>query len=235
MQDPTLDPHVVSVEKGYELWAPTYDLDPNPLLAAEERILRPLLKATGNQMVLDAACGTGRWLETLVGAGARSAVGVDASSAMLRVAASKRVLQCRLVQGDCLALPFPPQFADLIISSFASGHIRDIESFAQELARVARRGADVWISDVHPEARAKGWRTGFRHSGGDTEIASFFHTVEHIHNAFERQGFELCQCLDVFLGEAEKPIFTRAGKADMFRSACESRALFICHFGLMAL
>jgi ubiquinone/menaquinone biosynthesis C-methylase UbiE len=224
--------HLISAEEGYDLWAPTYDLDPNPLLAAEKRVLGPLLKTTGDKVVLDVACGTGRWLETLIRAGARSAVGVDVSSAMLRVAQSKPALQQRIVRGDCLALPFPSRFADLIISSFVFGHLVDIETFAQELTRVAKHPADVWISDVHPEARAKGWTTGFRHGGENAEIATFSHSVEDIEQAFERQGFELCQRLEVFLEEAEKPIFRRAGKAHVFQSACQHPALLACRFRL---
>ena len=226
------DRDVLPVERGYQLWAPTYDLSPNPLLALEERVLRPRLDAMGNRVVLDAACGTGRWLEYLMGAGAPSPVGVDASSAMLGVARSKPALQRRLVRGDCLALPFRSQFADVIISSFALGHISDIESFAQELSRVAKRPADVWISDVHPEARAKGWTTGFRYYGGQAEIATSWHSVDQVEKAFERHGFELCQCIEAYLGEEEKPIFERAGKTGMFQRACELRAVLICHFSL---
>jgi ubiquinone/menaquinone biosynthesis C-methylase UbiE len=221
---------VVSVEKGYDLWARTYDLEPNPLVAAEERVLRPRLRGMAGRVVLDVACGTGRWLEKLLNAGARSGTGVDASSGMLCVAKSKPALRGRVVRGDCLRLPFPSQFADLIVSSLALGHISDIETFAQELARVAKCRADVWISEVHPEARATGWTTGFRYEKGKATIPTFSHSVEHVEKSFQRQGFELCQCLEARLEETEKPLFAQAGKAHLFRSACESRALLICHF-----
>ncbi|PYV20619.1 MAG: hypothetical protein DMG27_22585 [Acidobacteria bacterium] len=92
-------------EEGYELWAPAYDRDPNHLLALEERTLKPLLPDLAGQQVLDLGCGTGRWLELLLDLGARRAVGVDRSRAMLRVAATKPRLRGRLVEAvDILSI-----------------------------------------------------------------------------------------------------------------------------------
>jgi malonyl-CoA O-methyltransferase len=77
------EPRVLSVDKGYELWAPTYDQDLNPLLALEERVLTPLLPSLQGKVVLDLGCGTGRWLKRLLESGASEGAGLDASSAML--------------------------------------------------------------------------------------------------------------------------------------------------------
>ena len=56
----------VSVQEGYERWAPTYDHDPNPLLALEERQLKLMIPPLKGKRVLDLACGTGRWLAWLM-------------------------------------------------------------------------------------------------------------------------------------------------------------------------
>jgi ubiquinone/menaquinone biosynthesis C-methylase UbiE len=221
---------VVAVAKGYKLWAQTYDTDPNPLLSAEERVLTPLLGKVVNKVVLDAACGTGRWLEKLLSAGAKSGSGVDISDAMLAKAQSKTGLKGHLVRGDCITLPFRSRFADLIISSFALGHIKNLGTFAHELARVAAPGADLWVSDLHPEARARGWATGFRKNGRNTEIYASCHSIEQVHDSFSGCGFDILQHYDVRLGEPERPIFERAGKADLFHAACHMPAVSICHF-----
>lgn len=221
---------LVSVEKGYDLWAPTYDLNPNPLLAAEERVLKPLLKGVSDKIVLDVGCGTGRWLEKLLGAGARSGIGVDLSCTMLSIAQSKPAVRGFLVRGNCLALPFPSLFADLIVSSFVLGHISGIETFAQELARVAKCRADLWVTDVHPEARAKGWTTGFRHQHGSAEIATYLHPPQHICDSFQKRHFVVSEFREVRIDEAEKPIFERAGKSHQFHLICEVPAICIWRF-----
>jgi ubiquinone/menaquinone biosynthesis C-methylase UbiE len=218
------------VRQGYALWAETYDADPNPLLRVEERVLRTVLTSVVNKVVLDVACGTGRWLEKARSSGARAVAGIDLSAGMLQVARLKPSLQHRLVKGDCLALPFATAIADVVICSFVLGHLGNLEVFAQEIARVAKRPSDVYVTEMHPEARARGWRTGFRHRGGNAEIATFSHSVEQIHQVFRCQGFELSQCLEPCVGDAEKLIFAQAGKAHLFPSAREMPAVLVCHF-----
>ena len=68
------DSSVVPMAEGYQRWALTYDDDPNPLLAREERHLLPLLAALHGKRILDLACGTGRWLEKLTGLGAGAGI-----------------------------------------------------------------------------------------------------------------------------------------------------------------
>src|SRR5579863_3159981 len=100
--DLSVAPVCVSVEEGYERWAETYDDAPNPLLHLEERKLTALLPDLDGKCALDLACGTGRWLEKLLGMGARLQVGVDFSAAMLRVAGKKSALHGRLARADSL-------------------------------------------------------------------------------------------------------------------------------------
>jgi len=224
---------LVSVQEGYEMWAPTYDHDLNPLLLLEERTLRPLLPDLVSRAVLDVACGTGRWLEKLLAWGARSGAGVDLSYPMLDVARAKPLLQGRLAHGDCLVLPLRSEVADLVICSFALCHIDNLTAFAQEIARVTKRRGELYLSDLHPEGFAKGWRTGFRHKDGSAEIATTPRSIEQVCKTFQSQGFELLQCWEPRLAEPERQVFANAGKSHLFHLACEDAALFICHFRRM--
>jgi ubiquinone/menaquinone biosynthesis C-methylase UbiE len=228
--DPTPGSRVVAVEEGYELWAPTYDSDPNPLLALEERMLGALLPSLTGKDVLDVASGTGRWLERLVRSGARRAVAFDLSPAMLAVANAKPGIRQHLVRAHCMALPFRSGMADLVICSFALSHVPDLGLLARELASVARPGADCYVSDVHPAAYARGWRTGFRHVGRSVEITSIIRSVDQVREAFASQGFESRRLLESSLGEPERPIFVQAGRGHLFDEAARVRAVFICHF-----
>lgn len=219
----------VPVAEGYERWAPTYDRSPNPLLAREERYLMPLVAPLHDKHILDLACGTGRWLQKLSEQGA-VAVGVDCSPAMLRVAGEKDAIAGRLAQADCLGLPFGASVFDLVICSFALSHIADLQAMVRELGRVTKSGAEVLVSDLHPEAYARGWRTGFRDGPNALEIEMLPRTAEEIIRAFYSGGFECLTHVPLCLGEPERPIFAQAGKVDFFAEACQVPAVLVCHF-----
>jgi malonyl-CoA O-methyltransferase len=220
----------MSVEEGYDRWARSYDRDPNPLLALEERQLFPLLPDLNGKAVLDVACGTGRWLERLLNRGPRSGLGVDLSSAMLDAARVKRGLRGRLVRADAVHLPFASASADFTLCSFALAHFADLDPLAREVARLARPQSDLMVTDVHPAGYARGWQTAFRADRATTRIATFLHTVGEVRAAFESAGFELRQLIEAHLGEPERPIFVRAGKGHRFEEACSMPAVLICCF-----
>jgi SAM-dependent methyltransferase len=220
---------VVSVTEGYERWAPTYDGDPNPLLAREERHLLPLVDALRGKRMLDLACGTGRWLEKLMASGTASGVGVDCSAAMLRVARNKCSIATRLAQSACENLPFGNAAFDLLTCSFALGHIQDLQKVAQEMARVARRRADVFISDLHPEAHSRGWRVGFRDGDATAQIEMLPRPSEQTIQIFCGTGFDCVRCDSLWLGEPERAIFVRAERAHAFAEACQVPAILMCH------
>ena len=219
----------VSAAEGYECWAPIYDQVPNPLLAREERHLLPLLTNLREQSVLDVACGTGRWLEKVMEQGCRSAVGIDCSAAMLRVAGSKHALRGRLVRADCQDLPLPCAF-DVAICSFALGHIQDLGSIVRELARVTKPDADIFVSDLHPEAYARGWRVGFREGATAVEIEMQSRAVPEVVHTFCANLFSFQVQETLWLGEPERSLFAKAGKSHLFIEACTLPAVLFCHF-----
>lgn len=220
----------VSSAEGYARWAESYDRTPNPLLAREERYLLPLLGNLRHQRVLDLACGTGRWLEKLIAHGAEFGVGIDSSAAMLRIAGEKDAIRRRLARAECTSLPFESSRFDLVVCSFVLGHIEALGSIARELARVTRPGGRVLISDLHPEAVARGWQVGFRDERGAVRIETFHRTVEETISAFTANEFE-CEVHDsLWLGEPERQFFAMAGKLDSFAEACRVRAVLVCEF-----
>src|SRR5947208_1030355 len=79
-ETPTLSPAA-----AYALWAASYPPHAhNPLMLAEERAMLALLPADlCGRAVLDAGCGSGRYLLHALRCGARRALGVDLSAEML--------------------------------------------------------------------------------------------------------------------------------------------------------
>ena len=225
-----LDTILVSAQEGYKLWAATYDDEPNPLLALEARGLCSMLPDLRGKDALDVGCGTGRWLSILLSRGARSVVGIDCSAAMIVCAATKPSLRNRLVLADGLALPLRALVADVIVCSFAVGHVLDTRGLASELARVARPHADVFVTDMHPEAQARGWRCAFRRENKTVEINSSAHASEDLRRSFEPEGFKLVRSCDLHLGEPERRIFSAAKKDHIFEAACSRPAVLVLHF-----
>ena len=222
----------LGIEEGYERWALTYDRTINPLLALEERHVTPLISTLRGGAVLDLACGTGRWLQKLVERGASLGAGVDFSAAMLRVANTKPGLQGRLTRADCLRLPFRESIFDFAISSFALSHIVHLKAAIFELARLMKTNSDVFVTDLHAEAYARGWRTNFRDRRRIVEIEASPHTAEGIAEAFHAAGFQFLAHTPLHFGEEERPLFERAGKADFFDTARQIPAILFCHFRL---
>jgi malonyl-CoA O-methyltransferase len=216
--------------EGYELWAPTYDREPNPLLALEERALDAMLPPVQGRIVLDAACGTGRWLEKLLHRGARHAVGVDYSAGMLARANQKMGLRGRMVRADVLSLPIQSRVVDVAICSLAAGYLDDLDCFAGEVARVLRYDGRLFLTDAHPEGLKRGWRRSFRLNGDALEIEVQTRPVAEVRAAFERYGFELLQTRECNFGEPERPIFARAGRSHFFEEASSIPALYLCEF-----
>lgn len=225
-------PRWVSPHEGHVLWAASYEETPNALLALEERTLGPLLPDLRGKSVLDLACGTGRWLERLSARGASAGAGLDFCAPMLERAGARPAMGGRLVLGDCLAMPFRPAVADLAICSFAVAYLFDLARFVGELARVLRRGAQLFVSDFHPSAHARGWHRTFRSGGSVIGITSSRYSIEEACRAFVDQGFELQQLLEPGFGEPEGQIFRSADKGDLFDAVCGVPAIWVAQFRL---
>jgi SAM-dependent methyltransferase len=218
--------------KAHALWAETYDNDPNPLLALEERELMPLLPNLEGAFVLDVACGTGRWLNKLLGQGARRGAGIDLSPQMLAQARPKQRLQSRLVCADCAAMPIAAGVADLALCSFAVSYMPRLERFACEISRVVKKGGCLILTDFHPLCHDRGWRRTFRHAGGVVEILDFQYSIEELCSVFQTNGLELERTFSPCFGEAERIIFTKGGKENLFERARTDPAIFIGCFRL---
>lgn len=230
-EPPAEERRILSVECGYDLWAERYDVEPNPLLALERRLLAPLLPDVRGKRVLDLACGTGRWLNELLLDGARARIGIDLSRAMIAAARRKPRLRGRLVRADIRVLPLPSACMDLVICSFAVRHFEEIGGFASEVARVASPGATVFISDMHPEAHQRGWRTGFRTGDEAVEIPTYCHALADLQSAFAASGFRLTKCIEGSFEAPERVMFERAWRVELFDQFAGCPAAFVARFG----
>jgi cytosine/adenosine deaminase-related metal-dependent hydrolase/ubiquinone/menaquinone biosynthesis C-methylase UbiE len=206
---------------AFDSWAEVYDSQPNPLLSLEQRSLDPMLPEVRGLDVLDAGCGTGRWLQQLAGRGARSLLGVDISPQMLLVASGKLGDHCDLRLGSCEALPFGNGVADLLLSSFVISYLDDLESFAREIDRVARPGTTIFLSDMHPETETScRWKRSFAIEGRGWSL-------QQITRVFEDRGFEVLALIEEAFGLEERRIFEECDRLDLYQSAAMLPAIYV--------
>ena len=147
--------------QAYALWAESYPSQAhNPLMALEEATLRAFLPDLRGLDVLDVGCGSGRWLKLAQASGARRALGLDNSAAMLRQVGPSAA------QATMSALPFPAASFDLLLCGLAIGHLPDHRPALAEMARVLRPKGLLLLSDFHSVQHWRGAQRSFRAADG---------------------------------------------------------------------
>ena len=219
--------------EAHRIWAPTYDEQPNPLLALETRVLLPYIRtffastrfraATVRQrFFLDIACGTGRWMLEAHKLGA-VVLGVDACSEMLVRARQKPALSNRVVPADAASLPLASAIGDVTLCAFAASYFSDLGRAIAEMARITRAGGRVIISDMHAAAESASWSRGF-HS---CEIEHQRRTVTELCASARHAGLQFKRQLEAPFGEPERAIFRQAGKEHIFAKVSAIPAVWI--------
>jgi ArsR family transcriptional regulator len=103
--------------------------------------------------LVDVGTGTGRMIE-LLGPAARSAIGVDRSPEMLRLARgrieAKGLAHARVQAGDFYALPLADAAADTLVLHQVLHFADDPLAALTECARVLRPGGRVLVIDLMP-------------------------------------------------------------------------------------
>jgi len=205
-------PPILDPLEAYALWAPHYPARAhNPVMRAEERAMLALLpESLDGYSVLDAGCGSGRYVLHALGRGATRVTGVDASAAMLDRASEELATlptnaTVELVQGDVTHLPMPNAWADLTLSGLVLGHLDNLESALAELRRVTRPGGLLLCSDVHPIGHALGWLRDFRSGGQRYAVRHITHLYSHWHAACAALGLEIEHVVEPMLDPSDIP------------------------------
>ena len=173
-------------QSAYAIWALDYPARPhNRLMEIEHVSVTALLPEVRGLIVLDAGCGTGRYLRELESRGAR-AIGMDLSMPMLARAAAGRV-----ARADIRALPLGAGSLDLVVCGLALGDIAELELALAEIARTLRPGGRVIYSVVHPAGEAAGWSRSFESAGRRLAIDGHWHSLERHRQACEDAGFSI--------------------------------------------
>ena len=213
----------VSPAEAWCVLSQHYDNTPNALLDLEMRILPPRIGSVAGLRILDAGCGTGRWM-AWASAGGAQVFGVDACYEMTHEATRKPALAGRLACADLRRIPLHDNSANLAICSFAIGYLPEALPVIRQLARIARR---VIVADLHPEAIRRGWTRSFRAAGELYEVDHYPHTAEELDEAACGAGLSRVWRTEPSFGEPEREVFQRAGKERAFSEVQNIPAVLI--------
>lgn len=136
--------------------------------------LRGTLEALTPARTLDVACGTGFLTRHLRG----PVTGLDRSGRMLRIAAG-RLPGARLVEGDGLALPFPDNSFERVLSGHFYGHLDAAQRamFLHESRRVAPELVLVDASNAHSGVEEE-WSERRLRDGSSWEVYKRYFTPD---------------------------------------------------------
>ncbi|MDB5971981.1 MAG: biotin synthase [Hydrocarboniphaga sp.] len=207
-ETPILDP-----VQAYALWAASYPARAhNPVMQAEQRALLSLMPDDlSRQRVLDAGCGSGRYVLQALRRGAGRVIGVDLSTEMLQRAGAElqrevtRPTDYQLIQGSLDALPVHDAWADLTICGLTIGHLQNLREPLAELCRVTRPGGTILCSDVHPIGHALGWLRDFTCEGQRYAVRHTPYLYSDWHTACGELGLRIERVIEPMLDPADIP------------------------------
>jgi ubiquinone/menaquinone biosynthesis C-methylase UbiE len=117
------------------------------------KLLMQMAGVTGEDTVLDVACGTGIVARAFASV-AKHVTGIDVTPAMLDQARASAVeiglTNLSWQQGDIESLPFPDDSFSIVTSRYAFHHFLNPERVLAEMARVCRTGGRILIADGTP-------------------------------------------------------------------------------------
>ncbi len=179
----------VNAQEGYDLWAETYDETPNPVVAMDARHTLDVLAPKPGEQILDAGCGTGRHLGSMILAGSNP-VGVDFSRGMLSVA-RRNYPEVPLVLADLQRpLPFGSERFDAVLCALIGEHLDKLPLALREMYRVLKTDGRLVFSVYHPEMAAAGKEAHFERHGVEYRLGACLYTVADYVGLLKEAGFE---------------------------------------------
>jgi malonyl-CoA O-methyltransferase len=199
---------VLEPDAAYALWAKDYPASAhNPLMKTEQRAMCQLLPPDlRGKAVVDAGCGSGRYIVEASSRGAARVVGVDLSAAMLARAAQ---VSRNVVRADLRALPLRDRWSDLTICGLTVGHLDSLTGALAELCRVTRPGGTILCSDFHPIAHTIGGKRDFSVDGRRYAARHTQHLYGAWHDACASLGLRITRVLEPSLDPADLPAGSR--------------------------
>jgi ubiquinone/menaquinone biosynthesis C-methylase UbiE len=203
---------------GYDLWSATYDRQTDNLLAVlDQQMFGRILARVSleGKVIVDVGCGTGRHWEEILRRGPSRLIGFDSSVGMLaRLRAKYPWAAVHEVEGTRLSA-LSDGSCDVLVSTLALGHLPDVDAALTEWSRVLRPDGDMIVTDLHPEAAARGACT-FENEGETIAIKLHVHTLAAIAAAAARCRLQVVTLEEEAIDDSAKRYYDAKSSGSLF-------------------
>ncbi|HUE99281.1 MAG TPA: class I SAM-dependent methyltransferase [Anaerolineales bacterium] len=182
----------MSIQKAYNEWSQTYDIDENLTRDLDQKVMRETLANLYFNSILEIGCGTGKNTSFLVEVGTRVDA-IDFSQGMIDKAKEKvKAGNVKFSMAD-LTQKWPGEDAiyDLIVCNLVLEHIEDLSFIFSEALRVLCDGGKFLVNELHPFRQYEGKKARFKRDEAITEIPAFVHHISDFVNAASDNGLAL--------------------------------------------
>jgi len=155
-------------------------------MEVEERAVCDLLPPLQDKTVLDLASGSGRYSHIIKQRGGHP-IATDFSYEML----AQDEKHFPRAQSDMTALPLRDDSVPIIVCGLAVGHLADLKTALEEMARVLKPQGVLVYSDFHSAGEARGWKRTFQASNRTYAVKHYPRTPEEHVAAVRKAGLTL--------------------------------------------
>ncbi|HXD77427.1 MAG TPA: class I SAM-dependent methyltransferase [Puia sp.] len=206
--------------KAYDIWAQSYDEQPDNLMLALDRSLCRELMAgypIAGKTIVDVGCGTGRHWPDLLDRSPARLLGYDVSGGMLnRLRLKYPSAETHLISGTTLT-GLGDASCDLVLSTLTVAHLPDPEEALTEWCRVLKPDGHVIITDYHPTALARGGQRTFREGKRLIAVRNHVYPVARILALARQLGLRPVNVIERRVDESMRPWYERRNAVQVFQ------------------
>jgi len=217
----TAPAEAVNADAAYDLWASSYDIQPdNLMLAWDEEIFSNLINNIDlkNKIIADIGCGTGRHWKKIFEREPKKLIGFDVSEGMLTILQQKfpeaethHLIDDKLKQLD-------NESCDIIFSTLTIAHVENAENELREWSRILKAGGEIIITDFHPTALAKGAKRTFNHNGKTISVKNYIHSIDQLQDFARQLHLEVHRLIEKSIDESARPFYEKQNALAVYES-----------------
>ena len=152
-----------------------------------ENEIKNLITSNNYKNILEAGCGTGKWINMLEDNGLK-VFGLDFSMGMLKIARGDKS-SLNLVNADAVQIPFKDNYFDLIFCVNAIHHFPDKEKFINECKRTLTKNGMLAIFGVDPHIDKNWYVYDYFDSVYENDLKRF-PSLDYVNKALNIAGYE---------------------------------------------
>ena len=220
-------------QKGYDIWAATYDKQPdNLMLALDEKVFCLLLENVSlrNKIVADIGCGTGRHWQKLFDKNVGRLIGFDVSIEMLNVLKKKYpACETHLLKKDLLK-EFKKESFDVIVSTLTLAHIKNANVALAEWKNILKKNGDLIITDFHPAALENGSKRTFTSSGKTITLKNYIYSLSDLRKYAAALRLKEVNFIELDINETTKQFYEKKNALHIFEKVNGTKIIYGIHF-----